>query len=200
MLMQPNQPERPDYNFIFNSPQPKRSLIAGGSLKQRLLIVGAGSLILVMLLLIGWSLLFGNTTSNTERLVGIAAQQKELVRIAATGLESASSAETRNFASTVSLSMASAQTETNALLSKQGRKVKEKELMVAGSAQTDEALTKAAQINQFDETFNNIIRTSLEKYQRDVKTAFDNSNSRSEKAALEKLYNSASTLAKTTPG
>ena len=189
----------PDYNFIMNpAAPPKKGLFGGmrggGIKKQRLLFLVAGSTVLLIVLVMLFSLLFGGGSDNTERLVGIYVKQAEIARIAAIGEQDATSADTRNYASTVSLSMISAQNDLEKILDKHGREVKAKELQAGKNKETDQSLTEAQQANNFDEVFNETIKNSLRSYQRDLAEAYKNAASKSERAALQPLYISAGIL------
>lgn len=191
---------KPDYSFITNpAAPPKKTLLSGNSLPQRLLIAVAGFGVLLVIIIIFISVVFGGNTSNTTRLVNLAAQQAELIRVAELGAKDASSAETKNFASTVDLSLTSAQNDLTALISRQGHKLKPTELTAAKNSQTDTALTTASQTNRFDATFNQTMKTSLQSYLEAVKSAYDASASKSEKAALQTLYTNTKLLFDTVP-
>jgi hypothetical protein len=196
--MQPNQPGQPDYSFITDPSGPKKSKLSG-SKSKRILVVAAGGGILLVVFFTIFSLLFKGGTSNTERLVSIVAQQTELIRVSALGEKSATSVETKNFATTVNLSLVTAENQLSTAVTKQGRKLKPAEINSAKNEKTDATLTTAEQINKFDETFNQTIKTSLDAYQKSLSDAYEASSSASEKAMLQDLYKKAKILASTVP-
>jgi len=197
MLMPPQNPN-PDYNFIMDNSRPaKKSLIPkGNSLLQRILIFTVLAGLLITIGVAVFSFIFSGS-DNTDKLVNIAAQQTELARVAAIGEKEAVGVDAKNLASTVSLSLISGQQQLVEVIKKQGRKIKPEELNAAKDTKTDQQLTAAGQSNRFDETFTEIMQTGLVNYQKDLNEAYNASNSRTEKLALENLYNQVKLLTKT---
>ena len=196
MLMQSDQPASPDYNFIMNNTPGKRSLFSGGSKNQRLLIMVAGAGVLVVVFGLLFALIFGQDSSNTEKLVGLAARQTEIIRIAEIGEKQATSTDTKNYASTVKLSMTSANNQLVDLLKDYGRKVQSKDLIVAKDITTDAALTAATQANRFDTVFTETIDKSVEEYQAELLQAYNAASSKKQRKALEAIYNQTKTFVK----
>ena len=202
MVMPPENPS-PDYNFIMSGGRPVKKSALGGLLPrgtstlQRVLIfiIIAGVLITIAALV--FSFIFGGKTSNTDKLVGIAAQQTELARVAAIGEKEAVGVDAKNLASTVSLSLISGQQQLLEVIKAQGHKIKPQELSAAKDEKTDQQLTAAGQSNRFDETFTEVMQAGLSNYQKDLNEAYNASSSKTEKQALENLYNQVKLLTKT---
>lgn len=196
--MQPTQNVNPDYGFIMNNGQvPKKSLLPSGkSPLQRILIVVIGGFLLLLVGIVVFSLLSRGQTSSVDRLVGIVAKQEELARVAQIGEKQATSQDTKNLASTVSLSLISGQQQLLTVIKKQGRKITAKEITAAKNTDTDQELTAAAQANRFDEAFTATMQKQLLSYQQSLNEAYKASSSRSEKQTLLELYNQVRLLTK----
>lgn len=193
--MQPEQGHHPDYNFIMNPEAPhKKRLFSGGDKKQRrlMMFIAIGTAIIVATLL--FSVVFGGSKNSTDKLVKITQQQTEIIRVASLADKQAASTDTKNFASTIRLSLTSAQQETAALIAKQGQKLSAKQLAIGQNSATDTALTQAQQANRFDEVFAATMKTSLTAYQQELIAAYNGSKSKAEKALLQKLYNQTKIL------
>ena len=195
--MQPDQEHKPDYNFIMNpAAGPKKRLFSFGSgdkKQQLLMLVIAGGLLLILLTVVV-SLFLGGSASNTDRLVGLAQRQTELARVASLGQKDAVGADAKNLASTVMLSMTSAKNDTSTLISDQGRELDAKTLAAKQSSATDEVLAAAKQANRFDETLVSTLQSGLTTYQQELSDLFDDTDSTTEKALLQELYNQVKVL------
>jgi flagellar basal body-associated protein FliL len=193
--MQPEQGHHPDYSFIMN-PQAtrKKGLFGGGDKKQRLLVSAIIGGVLLLALIILFTVVLGGSKGNTERLVGLAKQQTELVRVAGLADTQATTTDTKNFASTVRVTLTSSEHATVALIAKQGQKVTDKQLATSKNTKTDATLNQAKQANQFDEVLSSTLQTSLVAYQKEVSDLYNASKSKSEKALLQDLYNQVKPL------
>lgn len=191
--MQPNGPTQ--YDFIMNDAPKKKGLFSFGGFggRQRILAiiiaVGVGLCVVVLL----FSLLTGGSNTTTE-LVSLAQEQTELIRVANVGIDKARTTEGKNLAVTASLSVTSSRTKVMALLAKQHKKLKDKQLALKQSANTDKALETAALNNRFDETFIQTMNDSLQKYQAHLKQIYDMSKSKSEKEVLNEAYGGAALM------
>ncbi len=193
--MQPNAPNaRPpiapsDYDFILNhgANKPKPSLLPGfgGSKKQRLLVMGLGGAILLMLIILGYSLLFGGNKNQT--VLEVAQSQQELIRVSTLGADKTTrGSAARALATTTELTLISNQKEVIAQLKKHGQKTNTKNLAVKKNAQTDAALQEAALNNRYDEVFTQLLQKQLVEYQKLLKTAYGSTSNQT----LQNLLNS----------
>ncbi len=197
MLMQQNPSSPSDYDFILNhNPAPKRSIIpgAGSSLKQRILFVVIGGGVLLILIVLVASLLSGAGKEKGQRLLQIAQAQNELIRVSTLGVTKATSSNARALAITTQLSMETAQKDVLSQMQKQGQNTNPTTLAATKDSKTDDALAAAAQNNRYDETFLQIMHTSLTDYQNLLKTAFDESSSKSMQTLLNNEYLGAGLL------
>jgi len=189
--MQPNQAPGNDYDFILSGGQQSRPYQNPGDKKKRILMVVAGGALLLMVFAIVFSLIFGGGGTATERLVSLARQQTELMRVADIGVEKARGSDAQNLAAIVKLSVGSNQQELIPLID---RKLPAKELALGENAKTDELLTTAEQNNRFDEAFTELMTQELADYQAALKQAFDASSSASTKKVLNTAYQNTQTI------
>jgi hypothetical protein len=192
--MQSDQPASPDYNFIMNNAPKKKGLFAIGSKPKRLLMVVAGVGLLIVVFGLIFSFIFGSDSGNTDKLVSLAAEQTEIIRIAEIGEKQASTTDVKNFAGTVSISFTSAQEQLVNYLEKQGHKVQSKELSASKNTQTDTALTAAAQANRFDEVFSTTLQDAVTAYQTKLRQLYQDASSNKQKQTLQAIYNQTATL------
>lgn len=182
------------YEFIFNDSAPKRSRfpLMGGSFKDKLILIG-GAFVVIIVALFAWSAVFGGGTDPTQKLVGIAQEQNELIRISKIGAEKARLPATQNLAVTSIASISSSQQQVTAAIGKKA-KISEKVLGAKQDPQSDKQLNEAALNNQFDPTFTKLYQTKIAAYQQNLKSAYDATNNKKTKEILQTAYKSASTL------
>jgi len=199
--MEPNQPQGHDpYAFIMDtSHKPKRNLLPNqNSPKQRLLVVGGGFVVLLVLLMIGFAIFSSTRSSGTKQLLGIAQTQNEIIRVSQIGVKDSRDSTTQAFSQSVSLSLTSSQKEVTDYLAKQGVKTKPKDLALKKSSATDATLETAGQASQFDQVFMATLTKQLTAYQKEVKTAYDQASNATLKKILQDSFNQVNTLLKNT--
>lgn len=204
--MQPNQPYNPvppaapppeqnPYDFIMNSGvDPKKSgsfnLPSGNSTKQRILIVGAGLLLLIFLGIFLLMFLSSGKQSNSVALMELAQEQTELIRIAdAVSKETAvRSEDTRVLAMNTSLSVNSTKKEVVAIITRSGKKAEPKQLGLLKNGKTDTLLETAKQNNQYDTTALQILQNGLKAYRAKLKTTYELIGNDKDKKVLSDAY------------
>lgn len=195
---QPQYPQQNPYDFIMNGgqPQPKRglSLPGGGSKLQRVLLFAGGGSVLLVLLLMVFSLLSGGSGDQNQRLLGIAQQQAEIVRVTTLARDKARTSATQSLAATTSITIQSSQNDISGLLKKAKVKTDAKILASKNDPKTDSTLEAAAQNNRYDEVFTELLIREIKEYQADLKEAYDGTSSKTQKEILEAAFTSASTL------
>jgi len=183
------------FDFIMGSGnQPKRNLLAGGSQKQRIITVVGLAVVVLIIGFVVFSLIAGSGKGNTEALVDIAKQQTELIRIAGVGQTKARGNDARALASTTKLALITDQKELLDHLSKNGRKVDEKELVLGKNTKADEMLTAAEQSGRFDEIFVSELQKQLTTYRQAMKQAYDGSTNKTARALLAADYKATALL------
>jgi hypothetical protein len=202
--MQPNQPAPSapppsPYDFILNSgPQPippKKPMIPGQKIKgpalgkkQRILAVLGGLIVLLILFMIFKAIISSSGKSATNRLVGIAQEQNELMRIADLGYASASSNSSKNLAATTSVTLKTNLQTIKKLVNRHGHTFTAKELGLKTNPKVDAQLEAAKLNNQFDSTFDAVMLSQLTVYRTHLKQAYDATTDGSERQSLANVY------------
>jgi hypothetical protein len=185
-------PEKSDYDFIMkDKPKGRPNLLPvtpGSSLRNRILVVVAAGVLLIALIAILASFFIRDSKSTITEMTEIAKQQQELIRVATLGTQNARTANGMNLAVTAKSTLESDQKATVAYLTSQKQKIDQKTLALGKNSQTDSLLTLAEQTNKFDETFTEIMRSELTKYQAQIKKTHDSATSKKAKQVLADNY------------
>jgi hypothetical protein len=189
----------PDYDFIMNQgsgTKPGKSPFApsGNSMKQRIIVVAVGAVLLITVASLVMSLLGSAGKAAKADLVLAAQQQAELIRVSKFGVDRARDASTKNLAMTTSVSMQSGQATLIAAMKRQGVSVSPAELAAGKNTRTDAALTNAEQANAFDAAFTEQIKKQLTAYQQTLKRAYDKASDEQLRQVLTQQYDSAGLL------
>lgn len=197
---QPGQFNPQQYDFIMNNQQPKRSFLpgAGSSKRQRILIVAIGAMVLLIVLIMIFSAIFGGNGGSKQRLTDVAKTQTELARVAAIGTDTARSTDARSLAMSVQLSLTSDKAIIISQIKENGDKVNEKELVKGKNTETDEKLTAAEQNGTFDVVFTSTMREMLEDYQAQLKATFEATSGNATRQTLSNAYENAGVLLENT--
>lgn len=193
----PQPTDQNPYDFIINSgtPQPKGkfNLPQGKSPLQRVLIIAAGIVLLLVVFMVVATIFSGNGSRNKE-LLAVAQDQTEIIRIAdlAKSEKSVRLASTKDLAVNTSLALTSAKVQTVALI--KGKKAGDKQLGLTKSSKTDSTLATAAANNQYDAKFVEILTAKLKAYQTKVKAAYSGAKTAKEKQVLQDAFNGATLL------
>lgn len=196
----PPQPAPPQntgqYDFITDGGYQQPTRFGGGGSKKSLLIIVVGALVLIGLLWLIFSLVFGGTNNQLTPLVGIAQQQTEMLRIttAATNGDSLTTQDTKNFAHNAELSLTTDQKTTVDFMAKNGKKVDAKQLGLKQSKQTDDALAAASASGTYESTYVSIMQQQLKAYQASLKQTYNAATSPVEKQLLATEYDNAGLL------
>ena len=188
-------PQSP-YDFITNpSKPPKKSLLPGGnSFKARLLIVGIGITILLVVAIIVINILGSSSTGLKNDYLSLAQQQAELIRVSTIGIQKANDSDAKNLAILVQGSLSSEQPAILNLAKKAGVNTSAKSLALGQNTQTDKTLDAAAQTNQFDTVFIKTMQDGLKKYQQTLKKIYDATSDQKTKSTLSEDYINADLL------
>jgi hypothetical protein len=183
------------YEFIMSSgAAPKKSWLPTPANKtQRIIFVAAGGFILLLLIVVGFSVISGGNNGDTDRLLKLAQQHAEIVRVAEIGTEKARSPQARNLAATTKLTLQSSQGDLLDVVNK-FTKVGSKELAAGKNQDTDKALETAEQSNRFDEAFIETMNKSLSSYSSELKAVYDASSSEDNKRVYSEIFNQVTTL------
>jgi len=189
------------YDFIMNPaplPPKKKFAVSGGgsSLRGKVLKLLAGAVLLIIVLIVGARLAFGNRTGNASTLVSLAATQQEIVRVTTLGLQKTKNPSVLAFAQTAKLTVSSQNSDLMAYLKKNGVKYKPEQLSAAKDSTFDDKLTSAAANNQLDEVFLDLLKASLDTYKTELKKDYNSSSNQKTKDLLSADYDSITVLLK----
>lgn len=170
----PNQPlDTNQYDFI-NNPAPTSSgkskfSFNGSSSKLKMIAVG---LAVFTVLVLVFSLVVGSRGGgDVETLTLIAKKQNQIIALAKIGTDKSGGVKAQNLAIATSQTLQTDQNQTIALITKNGKKAKQKEYAVAPDAKVINELSQAATNGRFDEVFTSNMKTALEEYQAFLKTS-----------------------------
>lgn len=196
--MQPDQAPQPNqYDFIMNTGQqaPKSRLpvsLKGGSGKRKIFLVLGLSLFIMLGVLLASSL-FGGDKTSSQKLLEIAQEQQEIVRVAGLSAKNARTADAINYAANTTVTVSSSQRQIVAQIGKSA-KTDAKTLALKVDSKTDQALNSAAQNNQFDSVFIATLTQKLTAYQKNLRAAYEATSDKKAKASLLNAYNSTGIL------
>lgn len=189
------QPAHNPYDFITNpAAPPKKSLFGGGGMKQKILMIAAAGTVLVILLTILASV-FGGGESNQDLYWKAIRQHAEVIRVSELGSASARNNAAKNLAINTRQTLQSQQTDLYALAAAAGiKKINPKDAQASKDTSTDDKLTKADQLNEFDQEFMNVMKSELQEYQSILKEIYDKTKSEKNKSLLSGFYSQAQAL------
>lgn len=176
------------YDFL-QAPTPQKSgFLTGNSRRKRMLIVGIGVLLLIIIASVMISVFQNANKPNTEQLLVVLQDQQEIIRIAEVGSSKAKGSDTLNYSTTV---LQTVRSDQKSLLEALGKnfKVSSKVLAAKQSKKTDEQLTAAEQTNRLDETVKEILEKHMKTYRTNLRTAYDGSSSKKAKDVLQAAFN-----------
>jgi hypothetical protein len=185
MLMPPQQPGSNPYDFITNPQTPqKKGFAFGGLSKPMKLVLFLGVLVIVFGILA--IILSSLSSENSQDLMALGTTQTKIIAIADIGTQKGRSTDTKNYAQTLKQSMTTDNNLLKALLAKKKVKLSKKGF-AADTSKTEALLASAEQNNSFDETFKKTTDELIAEYQNELRTAFSDAKSRSEKQVLNEL-------------
>lgn len=188
----PPAPQQNPYDFIMNDApqQPKKpfTLPTGTSKTKKLLILGGGGIVGLILIFMVISLLFGGSGKNQE-LLTIAQEQVEILRVTelAKNERAVRDSTTQALIANTSLSVQSSHQQVLALLKKSKVKTNDKILALKKNSKTDAALVAAARNNNYDEVFVAELQKLLTQYRNDLKKLYPTA-SKTQKPVLEAAF------------
>lgn len=192
---EPVNPTQSSYEFIMNPPEPpkKSRLPGGGSLLSRIALVGGGLVVLLIIANVVRGALSG--PSPFPSYVSILQDQQVLIYLSTKALEEDSLSNTnRNFASTAQLSMTSSQAALTAYLATNDQTVDAKVLNAKVSPELDKRLQTALAATTYNNTFQEIAKTTLVDYTARMQRTYDAFEGKNGRDLLAKDYKQAELL------
>lgn len=183
------------YQFIFEADQvrggKRGGLMGDAFFKLIALIVGGVVILLVVAALVIDSLA---PKGSLPGMIAIAQRQQEIVRVATTANQQATSADVRNFAQNVSLSVSSSQQQISGYATAHGAKLDTKTLALDKSAQTDSQLAAAATANNYDSAAAQDLVSQLQTYEKLLQTTYKQTDSKTARHLLQAAFSSSDLL------
>jgi len=189
--------EQQDYSFLTQSNTPKRmSFGAPNSQKQRIMLVGVITGIVVVLLAIGMIIINLFSVDNTKKLTDLVAYQTEASRIMSLGAESAKDSNLRVAAQTASSTFSTHTQKTISIASKKSIKINDKQLQSLKSTATDKNLESAKIANNYDEVFSKAYKDIIDAYVKKLKSLRAEESDKTISNALAEYIEDATELSK----
>ena len=191
--MPPQQSNQYDFIVSYNGHH-AGSWLLRASLKTRIMVVGGG---LIVLLLLGWifvALLTAGSNAGVQNLTALTEEQTELARISLDPTLRADQATTQNFASTTRLSLMSDEQAFVDYLTSVNATPSADTLALGRNGATDTQLQNARASGTYDQTYISIARTQLQTYAGNLQRAFNATSNRSERQLLSSAYAHAQLL------
>lgn len=184
------------YDFIRNYGTNKQRvpLLSGTSLKNRILIVVGGVMVLLLLVWVFAAIVSRASNASAAALIALAQRQTELARISQQPVQRATAAATQTFAVTTQLSLLTDQQTFVSFLSHHGISVSAKTLQATANAQTDAALQTAQTAGTYDQTYISIAQSELTSYEQALKQTYTSAKNLSERQLLSQAYDNAKLL------
>lgn len=169
-----NQPSVDPYAFLNETRKPKKFSFGsfnGLSIQGKLIALGVGLVVLIVLILILKSAFGSSQSVNMPSLYAVLGQEQELINLSTTGSQQSSASQSYlNFSQTVVASVSSDQNKLLTLLSSNGIKVSSSNFLLQPTA--DAKLTQAIQDSNFDPVYSSVMNTELKLYQTDLSNAY----------------------------
>ncbi len=159
-------------------------------------LIGLG-LIVIVLLLVGYNLLFGNKPSVTVELVDIAARQQEITRISTTNGTKLRDSNILAINAVAKATIRSDQTQILTYLASFGVKPKTPELSARLDKQTDALLASAEQNGRLEDEYAAVLAKHLKAYQVSLKSVYDTTESAQTKQLLQTAFDNAQAVLST---
>lgn len=194
--MPPQNGENP-YDFITQtSHRPKRGVLPqGNSPKQRGIyaaVIGFALLVLGVIFFV----IMSSGGSSMQPMIELAQTQNEIIRITDAASREIKSSDVAEFSQNTNIALRSDQQQTIAYITKTEKAPNAKVLAFKQSSSTDAKLKEATAAGQYDQVYQGILYNQLKAYQSEVESTYKTASGAQQKALLQKLYNSVTTLLK----
>ena len=155
----------PNYDFIMNSSKSsKKSLLPNGSMKQRIITVGAVTALLIVVAMIASNLLSAAANKGSSQLIDLAAYQTALKTIIAVGADKSRDATLKNNATTAKYTLESDYQQLTKIIKSRGIKIPKDFATRYNTTTLTTQLDEADKANRFDEEFTEVYKDKLTNY------------------------------------
>jgi hypothetical protein len=184
------------YDFFMAPGQAARPKLSGPtSMKSRIIIVVSGLVLLVIIASV-ISAVLNSGPKATDLQTSVAQDQQEIIRLTTAGINTASSAQTKNFAITTQFTITSEQQQLVAYLAQGKVKVGPKQLALKQSSKADQELATALAAGVYDQSFTEVMTADFTTYVNDLNTAFKKTKGPNGRKLIQQDYTSAQVLIK----
>lgn len=186
--MQPNQQYNP-YDFILNeqpsAPQQPVYYGGGGDKKRRILIAIVFSVVLIMVLVIGVSLISSIGRPSVDSITSVRAYQAEIERVIKLGEKDLKDPTTKNNLASLKAAIVSDRAQLDSYLTSASVKISESQLASKKDSKIDSALDSAKLNNTYDAVLLESVNSLANDYFNSVNNALANSKSNKEMGILQ---------------
>lgn len=180
------QPNKNPYDFITEpANNSKPPLFNAGDTKSRIIIVTLIAVVSLLVIFLGYSLIFGGKTSFAEEMVKPAAQQADLIAMTTIGAEKVRDTKANQVMTTASLVIQSQNQKTLVILKNNG--VNTKQVASLQDKKFEEILSEAEQSGKFEQTYLGLYQNRLDEYANSLKNAYSKASGK-EKEELGAMY------------
>jgi hypothetical protein len=197
----PDRPiaERPSYEFIMNSDQSKKTLIASGSMVTRVLVLAVGLIVLIVLFIVFKGLLGGDKPLNIPDMVSVVQDQSEILNLITTTTNSSTNVallttNDQDFLATGNLSIKDEQGMLLAYLKTTGNTVGPETLLLKENPKITTELTASIVANDYQQTFTQVTEAELTTYKHDLNVDYTNTKTLQGRTLLKADYDGAQLL------
>ena len=192
--MNPNNP----YDFIMSEPNKTSHLpikINNNSFKGRLLVVGGGIAILIIVMIVLFGVILKPSTKGAESMYQLAAAQQDIIGLTDLGKVNAKDQNLLNSTAIINTVVNSHYYATNSTISKSSfSKNSSAKITELRNSQYKAALDTAKTNGTYDDTYRTLLSNRLDIYRSYLQTAYSAVSNQAVKTQLSDEYNQASTL------
>lgn len=183
------QPNKNPYDFITNSEPPKKTLnFGGGSTKTRVIQVAIFAIVIFIVLMVLYSLVFGNKKSTADLLYKPAAQQADLIELSKIGSEKVREGKANLKMTTAYALLSSQNADTLAIIKKSGGgKSSTKTIVALQDKKYEEVLKEAESNGKYEETFLALYANRLDAYKTSLESVYSQTSGKN-KDAIGEMY------------
>lgn len=188
------QPQNP-YDFIMD-PSQRRQPLKPGSGKNKLVVMIAMGLVMIVVLLLGFVFITSIGKANNDDLVSLRAQQTELLRIIELGKKDLTDATLKNKLTSMQLFISSDGKKLDEFLSQRKVEVSKEQIASKKNSDIDSDLEKAKQEGSLDQALLGAVSDFSNEYYDTLSESLSNATTAKEKELLNRLITNIEASAK----
>lgn len=183
------------YEFIVNPAQQQRKSLFGtgkNRMAMQLLAIVGIAVIVIIVVVVVFSMFAPK--GPTAGLTAIAERQQEIIRIASGATNQATSQDTKNFVANVNVVINSNQSQVLTYLTSHNVKLKDKDLALDKSDQTDTQLANALTINTYDSVVTQNLVDQINTYRGLLQSTYKDTGNAALKQILQTSFSDTNLL------